>query len=73
MLVLTRRVQETVMIGPDVRVTVLGVKGAQVRIGIEAPRSVAVDREEIFNRKRHEARRDSHHVPVTTAAGLLAR
>lgn len=73
MLVLTRRVQETVMIGPDVRVTVLGVKGAQVRIGIEAPRSVAVDREEIFNRKRREATKDSHRVPVTTAAGLLAR
>jgi carbon storage regulator len=56
MLILTRRVGETVMIGEDVTVTVLGVKGNQVRIGVNAPREVAVHREEIFERiKREEA------------------
>ncbi len=54
MLILTRRSGETVHIGDDVVVTVLAVKGNQVRIGINAPRSVAVDREEIFERKRSE-------------------
>ena len=56
MLILTRRVGETLMIGEDVTVTVLGVKGNQVRIGVNAPRDVAVHREEIFERiKREEA------------------
>ena len=56
MLILTRRVGETLMIGEDVTVTVLGVKGNQVRIGVNAPRDVAVHREEIFDRiKREEA------------------
>ena len=56
MLILTRRVGETLMIGEDVTVTVLGVKGNQVRIGVNAPREVAVHREEIFDRiKREEA------------------
>jgi len=54
MLILTRRVGETVMIGDDVTVTVLGVKGNQVRIGVNAPRDVAVHREEIFERIRRE-------------------
>jgi carbon storage regulator len=56
MLILTRRVGETVMIGEDITVTVLGVKGNQVRVGVNAPRNVAVHREEIFERiKREEA------------------
>jgi carbon storage regulator len=54
MLILTRRVGETVMIGEDVTVTVLGVKGNQVRIGVSAPRDVAVHREEIFERIKRE-------------------
>jgi len=54
MLILTRRVGETVMIGNDVTVTVLGVKGNQVRIGINAPKTVAVHREEIFERIKRE-------------------
>ena len=54
MLILTRRVGETVMIGADVTVTVLGVKGNQVRVGINAPKNVAVHREEIFERIKRE-------------------
>jgi carbon storage regulator len=54
MLILTRRVGETVMIGSDVTVTVLGVKGNQVRVGIEAPKSVPVHRKEIYERIQRE-------------------
>jgi carbon storage regulator len=50
MLILTRRVGETLMIGDQVTVTVLGVKGNQVRMGINAPKDLAVHREEIFQR-----------------------
>lgn len=54
MLILTRRVGETVMIGEEVAVTILGVKGNQVRVGINAPKNVAVHREEIFERIKFE-------------------
>lgn len=55
MLILTRRVGETLMIGEDVTVTVLGVKGNQVRIGINAPKNLAVHREEIFQRIKRDS------------------
>ncbi|MGH8455888.1 MAG: carbon storage regulator CsrA [Stenotrophobium sp.] len=54
MLILTRRVGETVMIGENVEITVLAVKGGQVRIGVKAPKDVTVHREEIFERIRRE-------------------
>jgi len=54
MLILTRRVGETLMIGDEVTVTVLGVKGNQVRIGVNAPKDVAVHREEIYDRIKKE-------------------
>jgi len=54
MLILTRRVGETVMIGDEVCFTVLGVKGNQVRVGIKAPKHVAVHREEIYERIKRE-------------------
>jgi carbon storage regulator len=54
MLILTRRAGETVMIGSDITITVLGVKGNQVCIGINAPKDVAVHREEIYERIQSE-------------------
>ena len=54
MLILTRRVGETVMIGEEVTVTVLRVKGNQVRLGVNAPKSISVQREEIFHRIKGE-------------------
>lgn len=54
MLILTRRVGETLMIGDEVSITVLGVKGNQVRIGVNAPKDVAVHREEIYDRIQKE-------------------
>jgi len=54
MLILTRRVGETVMIGDSVTVTILGVKGNQVRVGVNAPKEIAVHREEIYERIKRE-------------------
>jgi carbon storage regulator len=56
MLILTRRPDETLVIGTEISVTVLGVKGNQVRLGVKAPRNVAVHREEIFARIKAEQR-----------------
>jgi carbon storage regulator len=74
MLILTRRVGEAVMIGNDVTITVLGVKGNQVRIGINAPKDVAVHREEIFERIKREhqdesATATSAHGPASNGNG----
>jgi carbon storage regulator len=59
MLILTRKVNETLMVGDDVSVTVLGIKGGQIRVGINAPRDVAVHRQEVYEKimqERKEAR-----------------
>jgi len=53
-LILTRRIGETLNIGDDIQVTVLGIKGNQIRLGINAPKDVPVHREEIYERIRHE-------------------
>lgn len=65
MLILTRRVGETLMIGDEVSVTVLGVKGNQVRIGVNAPKTVSVHREEIYQRIQREKSGDA---PAPAAA-----
>ena len=75
MLILTRRVGETVVIGNDVTVTVLGVKGNQVRLGVNAPREVAVHREEIYERIKREQQapaeaKETGTSPVTEFAPL---
>ena len=59
MLILTRRVGESLRIGDDVSVTVLGIKGSQVRIGVNAPKSVSVHREEVYDRINDENSKNS--------------
>ena len=59
MLILTRRVGESLRIGDDVSVTVLGIKGSQVRLGVNAPKSVPVHREEVYDRIHDENSKNS--------------
>jgi carbon storage regulator len=66
MLILTRRAGEAVRIGDEIEVTVMAVNGSQVRIGISAPRDIAVDREEIAERKRRD--REAAGLPVAAQA-----
>ena len=73
MLILTRRVGETLMIGDSVSVTVLGVKGNQVRIGINAPKELAVHREEIYQRIKREGEGGGGGTPPAAAGGEGAR
>jgi len=68
MLILTRKVGETVIIGDDVDVTVLGVKGNQVRIGVKAPREIAVHREEIYERICLEEQNGNRAADLSAAA-----
>jgi len=61
MLILSRKVGESLIISDDMRVTVLGIKGSQIRIGVSAPREVAVHREEIYNRIVREREQDGRN------------
>jgi carbon storage regulator len=65
MLILTRRVGETIMIGEEITCTVLGVKGNQVRVGISAPKQIPVHREEIYERIKREQREQSKATVAT--------
>jgi len=62
MLILTRRIGESVIIGDDVSIAVLGIKGSQVRLGIEAPKEVSVHREEIYQRIQQEKNQQQSEV-----------
>ena len=72
MLILTRRVGETLMVGDEVTVTVLGVKGNQVRIGVNAPKDVSVHREEIYQRIQREKEEEEKQLGDMLVEGARA-
>lgn len=69
MLILTRRIGESLTIGEDIKITLLGIKGNQVRIGIDAPRDVEVHREEIYDKIKRETRKAN----LKTSDAVLAQ
>ncbi|MGH6636041.1 MAG: carbon storage regulator CsrA [Gammaproteobacteria bacterium] len=68
MLILTRRVGESLMIADDVSITVLGIKGNQVRLGVNAPKEISVHREEIYQRIQQEKAKAQEEVPASAEA-----
>ena len=66
MLILTRKVGETMIIGDDIKIIVLGVKGNQIRLGIEAPKEISVHREEIYQRIQQEKNNQVSSEDLTT-------
>lgn len=72
MLILTRRAGEALRIGDEIEVTVMAVNGSQVRIGINAPRDIAVDREEIAERKRRDREAAGAQAPARAAPSKAA-
>ncbi|GAB0056864.1 Translational regulator CsrA [Candidatus Magnetaquicoccaceae bacterium FCR-1] len=76
MLILTRRIGESLNIGDEIKITLLGIKGNQVRIGIDAPRDVEVHREEIYDKIKRETRKANTKMSIDTldaASRILSR
>lgn len=73
MLVLTRRIGEMLMVGDDVNITILGVKGNQVRLGINAPEDIKVYREEVYQRIQQERLRDNLNNEIYIEEEVLLR
>jgi carbon storage regulator len=63
MLILTRRLTEEIRVGDDITIAILGISGSSVRIGVEAPRHIAVDRAEVYERKRQQDRSGTPRIP----------
>jgi carbon storage regulator len=72
-LILTRRPGETLVLGPSIRVTVVGIRGHQVRIGVDAPTSVRVHREELYNRLQRDERMRTAYIAPSAAESVTVR